>query len=78
MAEAVLADIASAIVACSFVARLVGLGAERVALSGGLAGALEAWLAPATRAHLVAPAEDALSGALLLAHQEAAALAAEA
>jgi glucosamine kinase len=59
------------------VARLIGLGVERVALSGGLAAALEEWLAPGTRARLVPPAGDALSGALRLAQEEAAALAAE-
>lgn len=59
------------------ITRLVGLGAERVALSGGLAGALEPWLGEESRRHLVQPAGDALSGALQLAHEEAMALAAE-
>jgi glucosamine kinase len=55
------------------ITRLVGLGAEQVALSGGLASALEPWLGEESRRHLVQPAGDALSGAL----QEAMALAAE-
>jgi glucosamine kinase len=58
--------------------RLVGLGADRLALSGGLARALEPWLPPEMRADLVPPAGDALSGALQLAQAEAAARAAEA
>jgi glucosamine kinase len=59
------------------VTRLLGLGVEQVALSGGLAPALESWLTPETRERLVPPAGDALSGALRLAREEAAALAAE-
>jgi glucosamine kinase len=59
-------------------ARLVALGKERLALVGGLSQPLEPWLAPETMALLVAPAEDAVSGALRLAQAEAAALAAEA
>jgi glucosamine kinase len=47
--------------------RLVELGAERIALSGGLAAKIEPWLASSTRRHLVAPAGDALEGALRLA-----------
>lgn len=59
-------------------ARLVGLGAARLALMGGLAPHIEPWLSGGTRRHLVAPAGDALSGALRLARAEAAALAQEA
>ncbi len=55
-------------------ARLIVLGAERVALVGGLAPYLEPRLARETRRHLVAPAGDALAGALQLARAEAAAL----
>jgi glucosamine kinase len=61
----------------SLVMRLVGLGAEQIALSGGLASALAPWLGEESRRHLVQPAGDALSGALQLAHEEAMALAAE-
>ena len=60
------------------VLRLLGLGVEQLALSGGLAPALEPWLASETRARLVPAAGDALSGALRLAREEAAALSAEA
>jgi glucosamine kinase len=42
-------------------------GAPRVALLGGLASALEAWLAPDVRRKLTAPLNDAMSGAILLA-----------
>lgn len=59
-------------------ARLVALGTERVALSGGLAPHIDGWLAPETRRHLVKPEGDALAGALQLARAEAAALAVEA
>jgi glucosamine kinase len=59
-------------------ARLVALGAERLALMGGLAPHLDRWLSAATRRHLVAPAGDALAGALRLARTEAAALPLEA
>jgi glucosamine kinase len=48
-------------------ARLVALGAERLALAGGLAPHLEAWLAPQTQQRLVPPQGDALAGALQLA-----------
>jgi glucosamine kinase len=54
-------------------ARLVALGADRIALAGGLTPHIESWLAPQTRQHLVAPEGDALAGALLLARAEAAA-----
>ena len=56
--------------------RLVALGAERLALVGGLAPHLEPLLAPATRRHLVAPVGDALQGALQLARAAADSLAA--
>jgi glucosamine kinase len=46
---------------------LNALGARRLALMGGLGGAIEPWLAEATRRHLVAPEGDALEGALRLA-----------
>jgi glucosamine kinase len=54
--------------------RLVVLGANRLALSGGFAPTLRPWLAPATVPHLVEPAGDALTGALALASSTAAAL----
>jgi glucosamine kinase len=47
--------------------RLAEHGAPRLALMGGLAAAIEPWLAPATRTRLVPPAGDALDGALRLA-----------
>jgi glucosamine kinase len=62
----------------ALIMRLTALGAERVALAGGLAPVIEPWLAPETRVHLVPAAADALGGALQLARAEAAALAAEA
>jgi glucosamine kinase len=62
----------------ALIMRLTALGAERVALAGGLAPVIEPWLAPETRVHLVPAAADALGGALELARAEAAALAAEA
>jgi glucosamine kinase len=46
---------------------LIALGARRLALMGGLAGAIEPWLAEATRRPMVAPNGDALDGALRLA-----------
>lgn len=55
-------------------ARLVTLGANRLALSGGFASSLRPWLAPATASHLVEPAGDALTGALALARSAAASL----
>lgn len=48
-------------------ARLIALGAGHIALAGGLAPHLEAWLAPQTRQHLVPPQGDAVAGALRLA-----------
>jgi glucosamine kinase len=62
----------------ALVMRLTALGAERVALAGGLAPVIEPWLAPKTGVHLVPAAADALGGALRLARAEDAALAAEA
>jgi glucosamine kinase len=53
--------------------RLTEHGARRLALMGGLAAAIEPWLAGATRARLAPPAGDALDGALRLAHASAAA-----
>ncbi|MFA5899501.1 MAG: BadF/BadG/BcrA/BcrD ATPase family protein [Hyphomicrobium sp.] len=55
--------------------QLAALGVPRLALAGGLAASIEAWLAPATQELLVPPQGDALSGALLLARLEAEALA---
>lgn len=51
--------------------RLAALGVPQLALSGGLAGSIEPWLAPRTRSLLVAPEGDALTGALWLARVEA-------
>jgi glucosamine kinase len=51
-------------------ARLVALGVERLALVGGFSRPLESWLSRETRVLLVAPAEDALAGALRLAQAE--------
>jgi glucosamine kinase len=48
-------------------ARLMELGADRIALMGGLAPHLESWLMPQTRQYLVQPEGDALDGALRLA-----------
>jgi glucosamine kinase len=52
-------------------ARLLIAGAARLALAGGLAGSLRGWLGPATKAHLVDPAGDGLTGALRLARSAA-------
>jgi glucosamine kinase len=48
-------------------ARLIQHGATRLALAGGLAESIEPWLSAETRRRLVAPAGDALDGALQLA-----------
>jgi len=48
-------------------ARLIGDGARRIALAGGLAAAIEPHLAPKTSRHLVPPRGDALAGALCIA-----------
>jgi glucosamine kinase len=52
-------------------ARLVAFGADRLSLVGGLAAAMEPWVAQATRAHLVPPLGDSIAGALHLARQAA-------
>jgi glucosamine kinase len=52
-------------------ARLVALGAERLALTGGLAPFIEPSLSHATRRHVVPAAGDALEGALWLARAAA-------
>ena len=51
-------------------ARLLGSGADRLCLVGGLAPHVEPWLAGETKLHLVAPEGDALTGALQLAQAE--------
>lgn len=48
-------------------AQLVALGADRIAIMGGLGPALRPWLGAMTVAHLVEPERDALHGALMLA-----------
>ena len=50
-------------------ARLVGLGAARLALVGGLAAHIESRLSASTQERLVAPRGDALDGALQIAHR---------
>lgn len=55
--------------------RLEELGAHRLALAGGIAPSIEAWLHPQTQALLVPAKGDALSGALQIARREAEALA---
>lgn len=52
-------------------ARLAAHGAERLALAGGLAESIGPWLSRETRERLVAPAGDALDGALQLARAAA-------
>jgi glucosamine kinase len=52
-------------------ARIVALGAERLALTGGLAPFIEPGLPDETKRHLVPPAGDALEGALWLARAAA-------
>lgn len=46
---------------------LLAQGAPRVALLGGLASAIEAWLSPDVRRRLTPPLKDAVSGAIRLA-----------
>lgn len=46
---------------------LLARGAPRVALLGGLASAIEAWLSPDVRRRLTPPLKDAVSGAIRLA-----------
>jgi glucosamine kinase len=52
-------------------ARLLAVGADRLALVGGFAPSLRRWLSPATTEHLVEPAGDALAGGLALARAAA-------
>ncbi|HTV35342.1 MAG TPA: BadF/BadG/BcrA/BcrD ATPase family protein [Xanthobacteraceae bacterium] len=52
-------------------ARLLAVGADRLALVGGFAPWLRRWLSPTTAGHLVEPAGDALAGALDLARAAA-------
>ena len=54
----------------SLVLALIERGAPRVALIGGIANAIEAWLTPDVRGSLSPPEGDAISGAIILAHQE--------
>ena len=49
---------------------LIERGAPRVALIGGLACAIEAWLTPDVRRCLSPPEGDAISGAIILARQD--------
>ena len=57
-------------------ARLVAFGVERLALAGGLAPYIEAWLSDTTKRSLVTPEGDALAGALQLARVAAESVAA--
>jgi glucosamine kinase len=52
-------------------ARLIGLGTSRLSLVGGLALHMQPWLSRNIQGHLVAPAGDALDGALQLARVDA-------
>jgi glucosamine kinase len=52
-------------------AQLLGLGVERLALVGGLANAMSAWVSHRTKLHLTPPAGNALDGALQLARSSA-------
>jgi glucosamine kinase len=52
-------------------ARLVALGAVKLALVGGLASSLRSWLSATTASQLVEPFGDALDGALQLARSAA-------
>jgi glucosamine kinase len=56
-------------------ARLIEVGARRLALVGGCAPFLQPWLGQQAKAHLVEPAGDALAGALQLARSTAQSLA---
>lgn len=51
-----------------YIHRLHELGAEKVALVGGMAKPFGPWLAPWTKALLTEPEQDALEGAILMAH----------
>jgi glucosamine kinase len=55
----------------SLAARLMALGAPQLALVGGFAAALRPWLAQQTASRLIAPAGDAVQGALTLARAAA-------
>ncbi|MFC7396676.1 BadF/BadG/BcrA/BcrD ATPase family protein [Chelatococcus sp. GCM10030263] len=69
VARAIIREAAAAIeaIAC----RLLALGAPTIALIGGLADPLRPWLSAAVQARLVAPAADALDGAILMARGNA-------
>jgi glucosamine kinase len=60
----------------SLAAQLLGLGVERLALVGGLAKPMNAWLSDTTKLHLTPPAGDALDGALQIARTSAESIAA--
>jgi glucosamine kinase len=55
--------------ATMLIERLVALGAPSVAMIGSIFPLLQPWLAPAVRSHLVAPARDAMDGAILMAER---------
>jgi glucosamine kinase len=57
-------------------ARLVELGADRIALVGGLADHMRSWVSHRTVVHLVSPAGNALDGAMQLARASAESVAA--
>lgn len=57
-------------------ARLIALGTSRLSLAGGLAAHMQPWLSPGIQTYLVAPAGDALDGALQLARVDAESIAA--
>jgi glucosamine kinase len=57
--------------------RLIELGADRLAMAGGLALHMKHWIADSTLTHLIPPAGDALDGALELARAAALSLAPE-
>jgi glucosamine kinase len=59
--------------AARIVARLIEVGASSVALIGGLAEPLSAWLPPSARQQLVKPRGDSLDGAILIAKRALAA-----
>jgi glucosamine kinase len=55
----------------SLAARLMALGVPQLALVGGFAAALQPWLTQQTTSRLIAPAGDAVQGALTLARAAA-------
>jgi glucosamine kinase len=55
--------------ATMLIERLVALGAPSVAMIGSIFPLLQPWLAPTVRSHLVAPARDAMDGAILMAER---------